>query len=109
MREAISVEPSHAAETAGEDGAEGIGEKIMITVSQTDEGSRYNVRLSGSLINLLIIGIVSYLRDRRFVRLLTGVLGAFGLFVGGFLFLFAPFIFTTAYTYTPIAHGNIAA
>lgn len=64
----------------------------MITATQTEGGPRYDIRLSGSLINLLIVGIVTYLRDRWFVRPFVGALGTIGLLVGGFLFLFSPFI-----------------
>jgi len=63
----------------------------MIRVSQGESGSRYDIRLSGSLVNVLIVGIVSFLRDRRVLRALTGGLGTFTFFIGIFFFLFHPY------------------
>lgn len=65
----------------------------MLRATQTPDGERYEIRLSGSLVNLLILGIVAYLRDHRIARVLGGAVGAIGLFIGGSLFLFRPFLY----------------
>lgn len=54
----------------------------MISINQTDQGKKYSVRLSGSITNLLLVGIISVLKDKKAARALAGFLGLFILVVG---------------------------
>ena len=57
----------------------------------TGDNSRYTVRLSGSITSVLLVGAISFLRDRRIVRALVGASGGIFLLVGGFMLLFGRF------------------
>jgi hypothetical protein len=59
----------------------------MITVSQTGKGKKYSVRLSGSIGNLLLVGIIAILKEKKYVRAISGILGIFLLIIGALAFI----------------------
>ena len=59
----------------------------MISINQTDHGKKYSVRLSGSITNLVLVGIISVLKDKKPVRIFAGFLGLFLLIAGGLAYI----------------------
>lgn len=65
----------------------------MISVSTDDEGKKYTVRLSSSLVNILLVGVVNFLKDKKAVRAFAGVLGFTCLIVGAILYISPAWVF----------------
>lgn len=59
----------------------------MLRISRTEEGNRYDILLTGSLTNLLIVGIVVYLKENKILRNIASIAGSLSLFAGGLLFI----------------------
>jgi len=64
-----------------------IQERLMISVTTSPEGPKYQVRLSGTIFNLLIVGVVNYLREKNTLRTVLVILGFACLLIGVFSYL----------------------
>ena len=65
----------------------------MIDVSTNENGAVYNVRLSGSLVNILLVGIVDYLQKHKVVRGVAAVVGITCLAFGGIAYVIPDWVF----------------
>ena len=50
----------------------------MIRVSTNEQGNIYSVRLSGTIFNVILVGIVNYLKERKKIRAVAAVAGFIG-------------------------------
>jgi hypothetical protein len=62
-------------------------EAKMINVRTSERGQKFEVRLGGTIPNLLIVGIVNYLRDKKTLRTICGIVGLLSLGVGVLAYL----------------------
>lgn len=65
----------------------------MLDVSSEEKSGKYVVRLSGSITNLILIGIVSYLKDSKYLRPVAGFLGFASLIVGAITYIIPEWMF----------------
>lgn len=59
----------------------------MSVVQDADRRGQYEIRLSGTLFNVVVAGAISVVRKRPLIRVLCGVVGVVGLLIGLFSFL----------------------
>jgi len=60
----------------------------MIRVAKSGNDKRYDIRLSGSLVNLLVVGVVGLLREHDAFRVTVMAIGAVSMLAGSFIVLF---------------------
>jgi hypothetical protein len=65
----------------------------MITVSSDKSGKRYRVRLSGNITNLILLGIVEYIKEKVWLRRVASIVGFILLTVGVFMFFIPEFYY----------------
>ncbi len=60
----------------------------MGKIVQINQDKKYEIRLSGSIVNLVLFAIVSFLRERKFAREIATSLGVLVLFIGAAAYVF---------------------
>jgi peptidoglycan/LPS O-acetylase OafA/YrhL len=65
----------------------------MIRVSTNEQGNIYSVRLSGTIFNVILVGIVNYLKERKKIRAVAAVAGFIFLAIGSITYIIPEWIF----------------